>query len=360
MSSPGDKSGARPSAKPGAEAGAKSRYIVSGWYDWVFFLLPPILALFVGMGISGTPFADDPFTWWGWEVTWSGLLIGVFIHAHLILVFVRSHGNKDIFRQHKLRFVVVPVLLYAAMVSSNYVLYTCSVIATFWDVYHSGMQTFGFGRIYESKAGNEPTRGRKLDWALNQLLYAGPIVAGAVMIDHFEDFNEFSDVGLMFFTKIPAWMDGNQAYFTWAMLGGGAGFLTYYLYAQFELHRAGHTVSWQKVFLYVTTGATSLYTWGFNSWGEAFFIMNLFHALQYFGIVWATENENMQRTLRVEGKPIGKWLTLGLFVGLALLYGTWVQYMDPGVHMWWALTLLVSLMHFWYDGFVWSVRKQQV
>ena len=36
----------------------KSRYIVSAWYDWVFFLFPPLLALFVGMGISGTPFAD--------------------------------------------------------------------------------------------------------------------------------------------------------------------------------------------------------------------------------------------------------------------------------------------------------------
>ncbi|PRP90453.1 hypothetical protein ENSA5_64670 [Enhygromyxa salina] len=348
------------SAKPSAKPRAKSGYIVSRWYDWVFFLLPPILALFLGIGISGTPFADDPFTWWGWEVTWSGLLIGVFIHAHLVLVFARSHGNKEIFKLHKLRFLLIPALLYVAMLSSNYVIYTASVVATFWDVYHSGMQTFGFGRIYEAKVGNDPKKGRRLDWALNQLLYAGPIVAGAVMLDHFEDFNEFADVGLMFFTEIPAWMDGNHAYFTWAMIGGGSGFLAYYLYAQIQLHREGHKVSWQKVFLYVTTGATSLYTWGFNSFGEAFFIMNFFHALQYFGIVWATENKNMQKHLRLDGQAIGKPLTLMLFVGLALLYGTWVQFMDPRVHHWWALTLLVSLMHFWYDGFVWSVRKKQV
>src|SRR5512147_1624541 len=86
--------------------GLKSRYIVSAWYDALFFLFPPILALFVGIGISGTPFADKPFKWWGWDVTWSGLLIGVFIHAHLVLVFVRSHGNRQIFQLHKLRFVV--------------------------------------------------------------------------------------------------------------------------------------------------------------------------------------------------------------------------------------------------------------
>ena len=27
---------------------AKSRYIVSAWYDWVFFLFPPIAALVLG------------------------------------------------------------------------------------------------------------------------------------------------------------------------------------------------------------------------------------------------------------------------------------------------------------------------
>lgn len=339
---------------------SKSRWIVSAWYDRLFFLFPPVLALLLGVMISGTPFADRNFSWWGWNVTWSTLLIGVFIHAHLVLVFLRSHANEQIFKLHKLRFVVVPILLYIGMVTSNYVLYACSVLATFWDVYHSGMQTFGFGRIYDAKAGNDPNRGRKLDWALNQLLYAGPIVAGAAMIDHFKDFNEFNNVGLLFFSEIPVWMGGNQALLTWSILGGGAGFLAYYVYAQVELWRMGQRVSWQKVFLYVTTGATSLYTWGFNSWGEAFFIMNLFHALQYFGIVWATENRNLQAKLRVAGAPLGKALTLTLFLGLPLLYGTWVQFMDPRVHHWWAITLVVSLMHFWYDGFVWSVRKRQV
>jgi hypothetical protein len=70
---------------------------VSAWYDALFFLLPPMLALLVGVGISGTPFADDPFTWWGGEVTWSGLLIGSFIHAHLVVGFIRSRVNEKIF-----------------------------------------------------------------------------------------------------------------------------------------------------------------------------------------------------------------------------------------------------------------------
>jgi hypothetical protein len=339
---------------------SKSRYIVGAWYDWSFFLSPPLLALLLGIAISGTPFADRSFSWFGWDMTWSGLLIGIFIHAHLVLVFARSHANRGIFELHKWRFVAVPILLYLAMLGSTHVLIACSVLVTFWDVYHSGMQTFGFGRIYDAKVGNEPDKGRKLDAVLNQLLYAGPIVAGATMLDHFEDFDEFAEVELLFFTKIPVWMAGNQAYFTWTLLVGGAGFLAYYVYAQVQLARMGQRIAWQKVVLYVTTGATSLYSWGFNSWGEAFFIMNLFHALQYFGLVWATENQNLQARMGVLGTPLGKPLTLVVFLGLPLLYGTWVQYMDPAVHHWWAITLVVSMMHFWYDGFVWSVRKQQV
>jgi hypothetical protein len=26
----------------------------------------------------------------------------------------------------------------------------------------------------------------------------------------------------------------------------------------------------------------------------------------------------------------------------------------------WAITMVVSLMHFWYDAFVWSVRKADI
>ena len=345
-----------------SEGKKKSGFIVSRWYDLAFFLLPPVLSLWLGVYIAGTDFSDKVWTWEDQPVTWSTLLIGVLIHAHLVIVFVRSHGNGAIFKQYRMRFVVVPILLYLAMITSNIVIYCCSVVATFWDVYHSGMQTFGFGRIYEGKAGNDPNVSRRLDWMLNQLLYAGPILAGATMMDHFEDFHEFEDIGVMLFAKVPVWMEGNQRYFAWSLIIGGTIFLMHYTWAQYVFWKRGHTISWQKVFLYVSTGACSIYTWGFNSWGEAFFIMNLFHAIQYFGIVWAMENRNMQRKLRVDGLPfgLGKVATLALFVGLAAAYGRWVQAMDASAHEFWAITLIVALMHFWYDGFIWSVRKKQV
>ena len=204
-------------------------------------------------------------------MTLSGLLIGIFIHAHLVLVFFRSHGNTAIRQLHPYRFLLVPILLYLAMVSSPLVLITVSVLATFWDVYHSALQTFGFARIYDRKAGNDPMVGRRLDWHLNQLLYACPILAGATMMDHIEDFSDFDQVGATLFTSIPGFMASNQGFFTWAVLISGSVFLLYYMWAQMRLQQQGHAVSMQKVYLLVSTGAVSIYTWGFNTFGEAFF-----------------------------------------------------------------------------------------
>jgi hypothetical protein len=339
---------------------ARRHYIVGPVYDWVFFLLPPTVALGLGMLISGRPLSTEQFQLWGQDFTVTGLLIGAFIHAHLVIVFFRSHGNPQIFATHRLRFLLVPPLLYAAMLSSAWVLVSVSVLTTFWDVYHSGLQTFGFGRIYDARQGNDPMVGRRLDWWLNQLLYAGPIIGGATMLDHFGDFDEFASVGDTFFTRVPAFMTGYQGLFAWALLGAGSVFLVYYLISYWRFRAQGYQVSLLKAFLFASTGFCSVYSWGFNSWGEAFFIMNFFHALQYFGLVWASEQRNMTRVFGLSRWPAAKPLAAIAFLATAFGYGFWVESLDSEIEWLWAVTLVVSVMHFWYDGFIWSVRKKQV
>lgn len=338
----------------------RSPYIVSPLYDWAFFLAPPLAALWLGamVGLGGV--GQDVFVWWGQEVTFNNVVLGVFIHAHLVIVFWRSHGNTEVRTRFKWRMFLIPPLLFIAIHVSTWVAISASVLATFWDVYHSGAQTFGFARIYEVRAGNDPIAGRGRDFWINQVLYAGPIVAGATMLDHFEDFGEFESVKAAFFTEIPVKMESNQVYFTWAILGIGALMLAHYVWASWRDHRRGKHVPWQKVYLLTSTGLVSIYCWGFNPWGQAFLVMNAFHALQYFGIVWATEGGNMQRVLRLRDVPAGRVLTWVAFVLGALLYGLAVEaWAGLGGSLWsfWAVTIVVSLMHFWYDGFIWSVRK---
>ena len=298
------------------------------------------------------------FEWSDQTFTPTALALGVFIHAHLFIVLFRSHGNRSVLREHPYRFTVVPALIFGGMLVSTWAAVIGSVLATFWDVYHSGAQTFGFGRIYDAKAGNDPKEGRKLDFALNQLLYAGPILAGATMMDHVEDFNEFDEVGSVFFTSVPAFMEGHHGTIARLVLLLGVLLVAAYAYSNWRMYQAGRNVSWQKVYLYTSTGLVSVYTWGFNSWGEAFLIMNVFHALQYFGIVWTMEKKNMRRMFRLEKLPIA--VTLLVFVGVAVCYGLAVEAWGDGrSHAWWCFHITVSLMHFWYDGFIWSVRKKQ-
>ncbi|HEY5921395.1 MAG TPA: hypothetical protein VIV11_06980, partial [Kofleriaceae bacterium] len=180
----------------------RSPYIVSRTYDWLFFLAPPMLALSLGILISGNPLLTSE----RWELgmeddTLVGFFIGTVTHAHLVAVFYRSHGNAQIRQLYPIRFFIVPVVLYAAIVISPWIAVASTVVATFWDVWHSGAQTFGFARIYERNQGTPPDVGRRLDFWLQQLLYAGPMLAGATLMDHVDSFDNFAAVGDALFSS---------------------------------------------------------------------------------------------------------------------------------------------------------------
>jgi hypothetical protein len=336
----------------------RSPYLVGRGYDWAFFLLPPLVSLGLGLAIAHSHFTDDAVELAGTRDSLAGIVLGVIIHAHLVAVFLRSHGNSGVRRRHPVRFLVVPVVLWIALCASTWLAVIATVLATFWDVWHSGAQTFGFARIYDRNHGNPPEVGRRLDFWLNQLLYAGPILAGATLIDHVSSFDDFNDVGATFFTHVPAYVESKQRYLTWAVLLVGALFLLYYVLAYLRLYRRGYRVAPLKVFLLATTFACSICCWGFNSWGEAFFIMNLFHAVQYLALVWAAEREQLMARLKRVGVR-RTWTGCALFLLSVLAYGLFAE-LTPGQGGLWALTIVVSLMHFWYDAFIWSVRAQEV
>ncbi|MFV1995639.1 MAG: hypothetical protein ACC661_09400, partial [Verrucomicrobiales bacterium] len=336
-----------------------SGYIIGPIADRSLLIFSPLIALAIGAVISGMRLSQQEVTFLGQEATVAHIFIGSFIMAHLFIVFFRSHGNQAIFKLYPRRFTVVPVVLFLSMTVSDWAAVSVAVIATWWDVYHSAMQTFGIGRIYDMKAGNSATLGRRLDMIVNVLFYAGPIMAGATLMLHIEDFDEFEKVGSLFFTAIPAYTMGHQAFITWAVVALGTPFLVYYVYFYWRAHAQGYTVSYQKVALLASTGLCSIYTWGFNTFGEAFFIMNFFHALQYFALVWWSEKKHMQSFFGLSKISWGRPATFVLFIAVAFAYGIWAETADTSSDLAFNLIMVVSIMHFWYDGFIWSVRKKQ-
>ena len=336
----------------------RSPYLISPAYDWAFFLLPPLVSLLLGIALSRTALSQHRFTIAEQEQTGTRFVIGILIHAHLVAALLRSHGNPAIRRLHPLRFFVVPLLLFAAIRSSAWIALTATVVAVWWDVWHSGAQTFGFGRIYDRNAGNPPDVGRRLDYWLNHLLYAGPILGGVTLVDHLVQLEGYQELGTLLFTQVPIYAASWRRSLAIATLILGTLFLIYYVASYLRLWRRGYRVSPLKIFLFVSTGACSIYTWGFNSWGEAFFIMNLFHAVQYLALVWASEGRRLASWLGLLGRY--RAVVLALYLLLLLLYGLGAELVDLKHATLWSITMVVALLHFWYDGFIWSVAKRQI
>ena len=68
----------------------------------------------------------------------------------------------------------------------------------------------------------------------------------------------------------------------------------------------------------------------------------------------------MRKLFQLTNVPWGVPLTAVLFVGIASAYGLAAEVVNTDIRWFWAITLVCSTMHFWYDGFIWSVRKKQV
>ena len=341
-------------------ADTKQGYIVGPIYDWAFLIGSPLIGMALAFLLITMPINNSQ-SLFGEERPIVDFAIGAFVFAHLVIVIFRSHLNRQIFQLYPYRFTLVPIVLFACLLVSPWLLVACAVLAVFWDVYHSGMQTFGLARIYDMRAGNPPLAGRRLDWILNVLLYAGPIAAGATLMDHVDHFSKFEEVGDSFFTAIPALAETNAQYLSWAVIGIGIPFLIYYVYAYWRLSQQGYRVSPQKVALLVATAACSIYAWGFNPFGMAFFIMNFFHALQYFAIVWRSEKQNIAGFLDVSQSRWAMPAALSALLLLGFGFGVFAEANRFDAESWlFSLFLVISLMHFWYDGFVWSVRRKQV
>ncbi|RYE92264.1 MAG: hypothetical protein EOO75_07100 [Myxococcales bacterium] len=288
------------------------------------------------------------------------LLLGMVVHAHLVAVVARSHLNAEVFARHRGRFVLLPLGLFGAMLVSDTVAIAATVLIVVWDVYHSALQTFGLGRIYDRLGGNDPHAGRRLDLGLNLLLYVGPIVAGASLLAHVEKLEPLADVGLLFFAAAPAHLASPRPWLLGAVGGASALYLVVYVLGYVRLWQRGHRVSFPKVFLLTTTALCSVWVWGTNPWGMAFFIMNLFHAVQYLALVWWSERGRLRQRLRLDRARFGGPATLALFLGLAALYGLGAEVVTDDQRALWCLTQVVALMHFFYDGFIWSVRQRHV
>ncbi len=319
---------------------------------------PLAATVFVWLWLAGASLLPDPARHSAVALLALGVVVLTF--AHLIAVVPRAYLNREVFEANRQRLTVVPLLLIAALTLSPTLLVIGAVLAVFWDVHHSAMQTFGLARIYDMKAGNGPLELRRTDLRLNWALYVGPIAAGASLAEHLASLDALAPFGWANLAALPSVAHSHAlfvretAIIAWLAIVG---------WAAIDYRAAmarGYRLPVTKAAAIASAGMVSIAAWGFTNPVAAFAIINLFHAVQYFALVWLKEGKRIHAgTAKIGGDRLRRRASLAVFLALCLGFGIAYQY-GQGVRWLGGLFVACSLLHFWYDSFVWSVRKKQV
>jgi hypothetical protein len=210
-------------------------FIASRGYDAFFIILAPAIALAIAevLSLFEAPFEVTDF--FGTEERRITIWIGIWTYAHLIAVGFRSHGNRDVYSQHRLRFTLVPLVLFLGLGASSWIFVTGFALAALWDVYHTSMQNFGFCRIYDSKAGNDAKSGRLLDVWLNHVIYIGPILGGLSLLPTLEVLAGYRDLGWNAPVAFLALVRAHAVEIRLTVIAAGTAFLLGYAYAYARL-----------------------------------------------------------------------------------------------------------------------------
>ena len=159
------------------------------------------------------------------------------------------------------------------------------------------------------------------------------------------------------FTSIPPYVQEKASFLQTAVIGTAVVFGAYYLWTYYRMWKKGYVISPQKLFMLASTAICSVYAWGYNSMGMGFVIMNIFHAVQYFALVWSTEKRQLCEKVGADPESNGRIPIVLTFVLLPLCAGFLMSATNHPVAE--GILIVCACMHFYYDSFIWSVRKKQ-
>jgi hypothetical protein len=327
----------------------KNTPVIIGYYsDLILLVFMPAISLIAAITIAKTL-----------PKQWFVFLTAVITHAHLVIVFFRSHGNSEIFKTYPKRFIWVPLVLLASCLVSTWVFVLLTFLGVWWDSWHSSLQTFGIARIYDLRNGMLNEKVRKLDLVLNLVIYLGPVLAGATFLDQINNsFFQILRIAPATVASYMVWITPQLNLFRMLVVFAGLFLGTICIFEYRRLLREGYQIHPFKLYLILTTGVCATLSWGFNSFGEAFLAMNMFHSVQYFAMIWWSEQKRISSRMFFVPKKMRGRVGLLVLLTFGMGYGVWVAAVNTEVVV--RVAVVVAILHFWFDSFIWSVRTKQV
>jgi hypothetical protein len=182
------------------------------------------------------------------------------------------------------------------------------------------------------------------------------------MIAHVGALDKFSLLGWSVLTQAPVLAAGASGWIRIAGIAVGLAVIGWAAWQDRSASLQGYRVPVHKAALLGVTATVSLAAWGLSPPLMAFAAINLFHAVQYFALVWLKEGERVVGV--AGGRPRLEHHAGLLFVAACMVFGLvyWLAMQSGAATASWFLAPFIacSLLHFWYDSFVWSVRAKQV
>ena len=331
------------------EQRVSSRWILGPWRDMLLFVATPLLVLPLTLGAGRVV---------------SGEQILIFVVAfgavgHHLPGLMRAYGDRELFRRFRVRFLLVPLVLLPTCVFFFIdELVGMKLVVLTWGLWHFLMQTYGFARIYDAKSGSTDRWSRWLDWWLCIGWFGAAVLYSPHRVGEF--------LGWAYQAGLPtAWdlrLDEVRAGWLGVTLA-----VTVWVVARLAWRGLqGLPVSGGKVLLllvsfafywYCIVNLTNLVV------GVAMF--EVFHDIQYLALVWIFNRRRvssgagvgaMTRFLfRNSGALVGLYLGLVFAYGSLSLMADWVS--SEGLrNLLFGVIATSSLLHFYYDGFIWKVR----
>jgi Flp pilus assembly protein TadD len=326
-------------------------WILDSWRDLILYVGTPLLLLPV--------FALAQTRWRPQDIY---LFVAAFgAMGHHLPGMIRAYGDRALFERFKWRFILAPLFLLAVCVAFFWWdLKGILLVVFFWGVWHGLMQTYGFCRIYDAKTGTFDALTRRLDFAMCVIWFATAVALSPYRLS--DTLDTYYMCGGPFIP--PSIIHLGQQLILFAAITVSVLFVLHFG----RLWIIGKRPNPVKVALLVTSIA---FWWYCNNLvanilvGIALF--EVFHDVQYLSLVWIYNRNRVEKDSNIGGfmrfvfRRSGS--LIGLYVGLVFAYGS-VSYLNAQLGVETVKRLLTgavtasTLLHFYYDGFIWKVRER--
>ena len=331
---------------------ARRNWMISPAVDCFLILLTPLIAAPAVLILSSDRVGVT-------TATISLIVASFFALGHHLPGLIRAYGDLELFQRFKWRFILAPPLVFLAYFPLyNYHFDLYRLIILVWATWHGLMQVYGFVRIYDAKVGSTAKATANWDWMVCLCGFVTPRLLKPEQVSHTLG-HWYSAGGPM----ISPWIlnaarGGALAICVVVLVGFSVNYVV-------QSYRGRGPNPLKLVML-----ASGIGTWWFAMCfvdelilGIALF--DICHDVQYNAIVWMYNRRLVSSSSRLSGfmKYLFRRGAVLLYLGLITAYGA-LGIVAPLVadgtvsSFFYGVIFTSTILHYYYDGFIWKVRDR--